>query len=51
MAALAIIVEEAGGIFSDFQGVPGPFGAGGISSNRALHPKFLTAINSGKISN
>jgi histidinol-phosphatase len=51
MAALAIIVEEAGGIFSDFQGVPGPFGAGGISSNRALHPKFLAAINSGKISN
>ena len=51
MAALAVIVEEAGGIFSDFQGVSGPFGAGGISSNRTLHPKFLAAINTGKHGN
>lgn len=51
MAALAVIVEEAGGIFSDFQGVSGPFGAGGISSNRTLHPKFLAAINTEKHGN
>jgi histidinol-phosphatase len=51
MAALAVIVEEAGGIFSDFQGVSGPFGDGGISSNRTLHPKFLAAINTEKHGN
>jgi len=44
MAAVAIIVTEAGGIFSDLDGAPGPFGTGGISSNRELHPQFVAAI-------
>jgi histidinol-phosphatase len=46
MAPLAIIVEEAGGIFSDFSGTAGPFGKSGLSSNKALHGKFLDAIKS-----
>jgi len=45
MAAVAIIVEQAGGIFSDLTGVPGPFGKSGVSANRALHPLFLAAVN------
>jgi histidinol-phosphatase len=46
MAPLAIIVEEAGGIFSDFSGTAGPFGKSGVSSNKTLHKKFLDAIKS-----
>ena len=45
MAPLAIIVEEAGGIFTDFSGEVGPFGINGISANPLLHPKFLSALN------
>lgn len=45
MAPLAIIVAEAGGIFSDLDGSVGPFGKSGVSANRALHPLFLGSIN------
>ena len=48
MAAVAIIVEQAGGIFSDLTGALGPFGASGVSANRALHPQFLAAVNSAR---
>ena len=44
MVPLAIIVEEAGGIFSDLEGNQGPFGKSGISANSALHPIFLDSI-------
>jgi histidinol-phosphatase len=44
MVPLAIIVEEAGGVFSDLEGNSGPFGKSGISANRALHPLFLDSI-------
>ena len=47
MVPLAAIVEEAGGVFSDLEGNPGPFGKSGISANRALHTQFLESINSG----
>ena len=46
MVPLAVIIEEAGGIFSDLEGTPGPFGKSGISANRSLHGKFLESINS-----
>lgn len=42
MAPLAIIVTEAGGRFSDFQGVDGPNGANGVSTNGALHEAILS---------
>ncbi len=45
MVPLAVIVEEAGGIFSDLEGNPGPFGKSGISANRALHSQFLGSVN------
>ncbi len=45
MVPLAIIVEEAGGIFSDLEGNVGPFGKSGISANRPLHGAFLASIN------
>jgi histidinol-phosphatase len=45
MAPLAIIVAEAGGIFSDLEGNVGPFGKSGVSANRSLHPLFLRSIN------
>ena len=46
MAPLAIIIEEAGGIFSDFSGVRGPFGKSALSANSALHQQALDGINS-----
>ena len=45
MAPLAVILEEAGGKFTDLQGNPGPFGANGVSSNGILHNEFLRAIS------
>ncbi len=51
MVPLAVIVEEAGGIFSDLEGNVGPFGKSGISANRALHSQFLESINSSGSSN
>lgn len=51
MVPLAVIVEEAGGIFSDLEGNPGPFGKSGISANRALHSQFLGSINASSLVN
>jgi len=44
MAALAIIVEEAGGTFGDLDGGLGAHGPNGISSNGKLHRVFLDAL-------
>jgi histidinol-phosphatase len=44
MAALDIIVREAGGRYSSLEGVKGPFGSSGVSSNGALHEPFLNAL-------
>lgn len=41
MAPLSIILHEAGGRFTDFNGVDGPNGANGISSNGQLHEEIL----------
>ena len=44
MAANAIIVEEAGGIFGDLDGGRGAHGASGVSTNGKLHQAFLDAL-------
>jgi len=41
MAALAPIVTEAGGSFTDLDGTPGPLGHGAVATNGALHDEVL----------
>ena len=45
MAPLVIIVEEAGGLFTDLDGESGPFGKSGVSANKHLLNTFLHAIS------
>ena len=45
MAALDVIVREAGGTFSNLSGDVGPFGGSGISTNTLLHSKVMAALN------
>jgi histidinol-phosphatase len=45
MAALEIIVREAGGIFTDISGHNGPFGSSAISTNGLLHNEVVNGIN------
>ena len=45
MAALDVIVREAGGTFSNLSGDNGPFGGSGISTNSLLHKKVMAALN------
>jgi histidinol-phosphatase len=47
MAALAPIVTEAGGRFSDLEGNDGPFGDSAVSSNRVLHDDVLALLSRG----
>lgn len=44
MAALDLIVTEAGGVFSNTSGVPGPHGGNGVSTNAALHKYIIDAL-------
>jgi histidinol-phosphatase len=44
MAAVQVIVEEAGGRFSDLTGAPRPDGRGGVSSNGVLHEELLRGL-------
>ena len=44
MAAVQVIVEEAGGRFSDLTGAARPDGRGGVTSNGALHEELLAAL-------
>jgi histidinol-phosphatase len=46
LAALVVIVEEAGGRFSDLRGRPGPGGGSALSSNGRLHDEVLAAFAS-----
>jgi histidinol-phosphatase len=46
MAALDLIVREAGGKFSSLDGVDGPFGPNAVSTNGALHGAIVAALNS-----
>jgi len=45
MAALDIIVREAGGVFSNTSGAVGPFGGSGVSTNKALHSAVVEGLN------
>jgi histidinol-phosphatase len=45
MAALDIIVREAGGEFSGTNGISGPFQRSGLSSNGILHKKIVEALS------
>ena len=47
MAAIDIIVREAGGTFTDLQGTPGPHGKSAVSSNSLLHSAALKKITHG----
>ncbi|QDO87923.1 histidinol phosphatase [Ornithinimicrobium ciconiae] len=44
MAALAPILTEAGGRFTDLSGADGPFGTSAVSSNGHLHDDILTHL-------
>lgn len=44
LAALQVIVEEAGGTFTDLAGVPRSDGGCGVSSNGLLHPRALAIL-------
>lgn len=45
MAALDIIVREAGGVFTNTSGQPGAFGGSGVSSNGLLHNSVIKGLN------
>ena len=45
MAALDIIVREAGGIFTSTAGQSGPFGGSGVSTNGLLHNAVINGLN------
>jgi histidinol-phosphatase len=47
LAAVQLIVEEAGGRFSDFGGVARPDGGSAVSSNGLLHDEVLAALATG----
>lgn len=44
MAALDLIVTEAGGIFSNTDGIIGPHGGNGVSANAVIHSKIIAAL-------
>jgi histidinol-phosphatase len=45
MAALEIIVREAGGTFTDISGHSGPFGKSAVSTNGLLHNEVINGVN------
>jgi histidinol-phosphatase len=45
MAALDIIVREAGGSFTNTAGHSGPFGGSGVSTNGILHNAVINGLN------
>jgi len=45
MAALDIIVREAGGTFTNTAGHSGPFGGSGVSTNGLLHNAVINGLN------
>jgi histidinol-phosphatase len=45
LAALAVLVEEAGGAFTDLRGRRGPDGGSALSSNGALHDTVLATLS------
>jgi histidinol phosphatase-like enzyme (inositol monophosphatase family) len=49
LAALQVIVEEAGGIFTDLSGVPSPDGGSVICTNAHLHSEVLRTLGGGPL--
>lgn len=47
MAALIPIVTEAGGVFTDLGGCPGPGGGSAVATNGLLHDQVLARLGSG----
>ncbi|MFE7135841.1 histidinol-phosphatase [Streptomyces sp. NPDC057638] len=45
MAALAVVVQEAGGTFTGLDGVPGPHSGNAAASNGLLHSELLDHLN------
>jgi histidinol-phosphatase len=45
MAAIEIIVREAGGTFTNIDGIPGPHGGSAVASNGLLHEALLSELN------
>lgn len=45
LAAVAVIVEEAGGCFTDLEGRHGPGGGSGVSTNGLLHQATLDVLS------
>ncbi|GGV12776.1 histidinol-phosphatase [Actinomadura cremea] len=50
LAALQVIVEEAGGMFTDLTGVPGPDGGSVVCTNGKLHADVLRTLGGGQLS-
>ena len=48
MAALAVVVSEAGGTFTSLDGIPGPNGSNALATNGRLHDEVLTRIGDAK---
>ena len=48
LAALQIIVEEAGGSFTDLSGKPRPDGGSAVCTNGLLHPEVLGLLSAGE---
>ena len=46
MAALDVIVREAGGMFTSLDGTPGPLGGNALASNGRLHDQALVFLGS-----
>jgi len=44
LAALQVIVEEAGGVFTNLAGVPGPGGGSVVCTNGLLHARVLDML-------
>lgn len=49
LAALDILVREAGGRFSSLDGRPGPHSGEAVATNALLHDQVLRAINLGEL--
>ena len=48
LAAVQVIVEEAGGRFSDLSGRPDPAGGSAVTSNGRLHDEVLGILGEGR---
>lgn len=49
LAALQVIVEEAGGVFTDLSGAPRPDGGSVVCTNGALHTEVLRTLGDGPV--